>query len=176
MVTSASHIRESTRKPTLRKKPVFPVLKPVLTHGLINSTDSKGSVNNSFNQYLIAYLGENTLAKGAGITWTNSSGPSFAYSLPMHPVHTRRDRVASLPPCCLYGAAIQRASPLGPGRALTLPRGWNNADNAALTKKPTAGKGAAWGGGGAGAQALANIMSDKIGDATLGKASRYLGC
>ena len=23
-------------------------------------------------------------------------GPSFAYSLPVHPVHTRRDRVASL--------------------------------------------------------------------------------
>ena len=55
------------------------------------------------------------------------AGPSFAYSLPMHPVHTRRDRVASLPPCCLHGAAIQSASPLGPGRALTLPCGWNNA-------------------------------------------------
>ena len=54
-------------------------------------------------------------------------GPSFAYSLPMHPVHTRRDRVASLPPCRLYGAAIPRAPPLGPGRALTLPCGWNNA-------------------------------------------------
>ena len=57
-----------------------------------------------------------------------SSGPSFAYSLPMHPVRTRRDRVASLPPCRLYGAAIYiRAPPLGPGRALTLPCGWNNA-------------------------------------------------
>ena len=54
-------------------------------------------------------------------------GPSFAYSLPMHSVHTRRDRVASLPPCRLHDAAIQRASPLGPGRALTLPCGWNNA-------------------------------------------------
>ena len=54
-------------------------------------------------------------------------GPSCAYSLPIHPVHTRRDRVASLPPCRLHGAAIQRASPLGPGRALTLPCGWNNA-------------------------------------------------
>ena len=53
--------------------------------------------------------------------------PAFAYSLPVHPVHTRRDRVASLPPCRLYGAAIQSASPLGPGRALTLPCGWNNA-------------------------------------------------
>ena len=40
-------------------------------------------------------------------------GPSFAYSLPMHPVHTRRDRVASLPPRCLYGAVIPRAPPLG---------------------------------------------------------------
>ena len=53
--------------------------------------------------------------------------PSFAYSLPMHPVHTRMDRVASLPPCRLYGAVIPRAPPLGPGRALTLPCGWNNA-------------------------------------------------
>ena len=29
--------------------------------------------------------------------------------------------------CWLHGAAIQSASPLGPGRALTLPCGWNNA-------------------------------------------------
>ncbi len=50
-------------------------------------------------------------------------GPSFAYSLHMRPVHTRRDRVASLTTCRLHGAAIQRASPLGPGRALTLPCG-----------------------------------------------------
>ena len=54
-------------------------------------------------------------------------GPSFAYSLPVHAFHTRRDRVASLTACQLHGAAIQRASPLGPGRALTLPCGWNNA-------------------------------------------------
>ena len=32
-----------------------------------------------------------------------------------------------LPPCSLYGAVIPRAPPLGPGRALTLPCGWNNA-------------------------------------------------
>ena len=55
------------------------------------------------------------------------SGPSFAYSLPVHSFHTRRDRVASLTTCRSHGAAIQRASPLGPGRALTLPCGWNNA-------------------------------------------------
>ena len=55
-----------------------------------------------------------------------SARPSPILS-PMHPVHTRRDRVASLPPCRVYGAATQRASPLGPGRALTLPCGWNNA-------------------------------------------------
>ena len=36
--------------------------------------------------------------------------------------------MASLTTCRLHGAAIQRASPLGPGRALTLPCGWNNAD------------------------------------------------
>ena len=54
-------------------------------------------------------------------------GPSFAYSLPVHSFHTRRDRVASLTTSRLHGAAIQRASPLGPGRALTLPCGWNNA-------------------------------------------------
>ena len=59
-------------------------------------------------------------------------GPSFAYSLPMHPVHTRRDRLASLPPCCLCGAVIPRAPPLGPGRALTLPCGWNNAGKQCL--------------------------------------------
>ena len=64
-------------------------------------------------------------------TWNRDkmdiSGPSFAYSLPVHSFHTRRDRVASLTTCRLHGAAIQRASPLGPGRALTLPCGWNNA-------------------------------------------------
>ena len=54
-------------------------------------------------------------------------GPSFAYSLPVHSFHTRRDRVASSTTCRLHGAAIQIASPLGPGRALTLPCGWNNA-------------------------------------------------
>ena len=40
---------------------------------------------------------------------------------PVHSVHARRDRVVSLPPCRLYGAAVRRAAPLGPGRALTLP-------------------------------------------------------
>ena len=35
--------------------------------------------------------------------------------------------MASLTACRLHGAAIQSASPLGPGRALTLPCGWNNA-------------------------------------------------
>ena len=54
-------------------------------------------------------------------------GPSFAYSLPVHSFHTRRDRVASLTTCRLHGAATQRASPLGSGRTLTLPCGWNNA-------------------------------------------------
>ena len=29
-------------------------------------------------------------------------GPSFAYSLPVHSFHTRRDRVASLRPCRLH--------------------------------------------------------------------------
>ena len=53
-------------------------------------------------------------------------GPSFAYSLPVHSLHTRRDRVASSKTCRLHGAAIQSASPLGPGRAPTLPCGWNN--------------------------------------------------
>ena len=68
-------------------------------------------------------------ARAKGVAKTKP-GPSFAYSLPVHPVHTRRDRVASLPPCRLHGAAIQRAPPLGPGRALTLPCGWNNAGHA----------------------------------------------
>ena len=58
---------------------------------------------------------------------SDDSGPSFAYSLPVHSFRTRRDRVASLTTCCLHGSAIQSASPLGPGRALTLPCGWNNA-------------------------------------------------
>ena len=56
-----------------------------------------------------------------------AAGPSFAYSRPVHSFHTRRDRVASLPPCRLRGAAIPRASSPGPGRALTLPCGWDNA-------------------------------------------------
>ena len=60
-------------------------------------------------------------AAGGGIR----GGPSFAYSLPVHAVHARRDRVASLTTCRLHGAAIQSASPLGPGRALTSPCGWN---------------------------------------------------
>ena len=62
-------------------------------------------------------------------------GPSFAYSLPVHSFHTRRDRVASLTPCRLHGAATQRASPLGPGRALTLPCGWNIAGHADASKE-----------------------------------------
>ena len=33
--------------------------------------------------------------------------------------------MASLTTCCLHGAAIKRVPPLGPGRALTLPCGWN---------------------------------------------------
>ena len=33
--------------------------------------------------------------------------------------------MASLPPCRLYGAAMQRSLPLGPGQALTLPCGWD---------------------------------------------------
>ena len=45
------------------------------------------------------------------------TGPSFAYSLPVHSFHTRRDRVASLTTCRLHGAGIQRASPGGLGRA-----------------------------------------------------------
>ena len=67
-------------------------------------------------------VGSGTLC---GTVARDYSGPSFAYSLPVHSFHTRRDRVASLKTCRLYGAAIQRASPLGPGRALTLPCGWN---------------------------------------------------
>ena len=58
-------------------------------------------------------------------------GPSFAYSRPVHSFHTRRDRVASSTPCRLHGATTQRAPPLGPGRALALPCGWNNAGHGA---------------------------------------------
>ena len=38
----------------------------------------------------------------------------------LHSLHTRRDRVASLPPFRSHGAAIQRAPPLGPNQALPL--------------------------------------------------------
>ena len=62
-------------------------------------------------------------------------GPSFAYSPPVHSYHTRRDRVASLTTRRLHGAAIQRPLPLGPGRALTLPCGWNNAGRTADVAK-----------------------------------------
>ena len=54
-------------------------------------------------------------------------GPSFAYSLPVHSLHTRRDRVASLTTCCLHGTATRRAAPLGPGVRLSLPWGWDDA-------------------------------------------------
>ena len=71
--------------------------------------------------YTVSYgslcqLGESgdTPGRECGDIWP---GPSFAYSLPVHSFHTRRDRVASLTACRLHGAAIQRASPLGPGQA-----------------------------------------------------------
>ena len=38
-----------------------------------------------------------------------TDGPSFAYSLPVHSFHTRRDRVASFTTCRLHGAAIQKS-------------------------------------------------------------------
>ena len=74
-----------------------------------------------------ARLAEEQRARRADRQAREVHGPSFAYSFPMHPVHTCRDRVASLPPCRLYGAVIPIAPPLGLGRALTLPCGWNNA-------------------------------------------------
>ena len=52
--------------------------------------------------------------------------PSFAYSLCVHSFHARRDRAVLLPPCSLCGAATLRPPPLGPGRGLTLPCGWND--------------------------------------------------
>ena len=67
-------------------------------------------------------------------------GPSFAYSLPVRYFHTRRDRVAALKTCRLHGAAIQNASPPGPGRALTLPCGWNNAGQRSLSPELAAGQ------------------------------------
>ena len=63
--------------------------------------------------------------------------PSFAYSRPVHSFHARRDRVVLLPPCSLYGAATLRPTPLGPGRGLTLPCGWNNAGSARATPRVT---------------------------------------
>ena len=59
-------------------------------------------------------------------SWS-SSCTSSAYSLFVHSFHACRDRVVRLPPCSLYGAATLRPPPLGPGRGLTLPCGWNNA-------------------------------------------------
>ena len=38
-----------------------------------------------------------------------AAGPSFAYSLTVHSLHTHRDRVASLKTCRLHGAAIQKS-------------------------------------------------------------------
>ena len=60
--------------------------------------------------------------------------PSFAYSRFVHSFHARRDRVVLLPPCSLYGVATLRPPPLGPGRGLTLPCGWNNAGTTATTR------------------------------------------
>ena len=53
--------------------------------------------------------------------------PAFAYSPSVQSFHARRDRVAPLPPCRLYGAAMRTVPPLGLGVRLTLPCGWNNA-------------------------------------------------
>ena len=41
--------------------------------------------------------------------WDRVARPAFAYSLPVHSFHTRRDRVASLTTCRLHGAAIQKS-------------------------------------------------------------------
>ena len=54
----------------------------------------------------------------------------LAYSRFVHSFHACRDRVVLLPLCILYGAATLRPPPLGPGRGLTLPCGWNNAGTA----------------------------------------------
>ena len=54
-------------------------------------------------------------------------GPVLRLFPSAHSLHTRRDRVVLLPPRRLYGAAVRRAPPLGPGRALSLPYGWDNA-------------------------------------------------
>ena len=48
-------------------------------------------------------------ADGTVVHDTRAEGTSFAYSPAVYSFHTRRDRVAPLPPCRLYGAAIQRA-------------------------------------------------------------------
>ena len=60
-------------------------------------------------------------------TFPHQRRTSFAYFLFLHSFHACRDRVVLLPPCSLYGAATLRPPPLGPGRSLTLPCGWNNA-------------------------------------------------
>ena len=39
--------------------------------------------------------------------------PAFAYSPSLHSLHARRDRVAPLPLCRLYGAAMRRTPHLG---------------------------------------------------------------
>ena len=56
-----------------------------------------------------------------------SLGASFAYSLPVHSSHTRRDRVAPSPPFRLHGAAVRRAPPHVPSRVLSFPCRWDNA-------------------------------------------------
>ena len=82
----------------------------ITAHDLYNNTRTVGG-----DTFVLSF------ANGA------SHGPSSPLRLfpPCASITPRRDRVVSLPPWRLYGAAIQRASPLGPGRALTLPCGWN---------------------------------------------------
>ena len=66
------------------------------------------------------------------VTHQSVQGPAIWPVLPLFPPCARISNaqgssgiVDNIP--FAHGAAIQRASPLGPGRALTLPCGWNNA-------------------------------------------------
>ena len=79
---------------------------------------------------------------GTGVVLDVSSGaigpvqPSRIPPLCVH-INARRDRVAPLPPCSLYGAAMRRAPPLGLGVRLTLPCVWNNAGRRPVSRGPS---------------------------------------
>ena len=74
----------------------------------------------AWNRQLKQHIGVGPWDNGYEDNRIFNNGPSFAYSLPVHPVHTRRDRVASLPPLVWRGHTKSTATRSGPGPDLAM--------------------------------------------------------